>query len=112
MDDLTIQQFTAAEWKELEQQTGGTLVRSEHVFRLPPFPAAGYWLKLGDRSYMVSTREIVNTPTKPSDTSNYRFLFRSTMSFLTQSCRRWILSPRARGRDQPSSSCFKNSRQV
>ena len=56
VDDLTIQQFTAAEWKELEQQTGGTLVRSEHVFRLPPFPAAGYWLKLGDRSYMVSTR--------------------------------------------------------
>jgi hypothetical protein len=69
-DDLTIQQFTAAEWKELEQQTGGTLVKSEHVFRLPPFPAAGYWLKLGDRRYMVSTRGIVNTATKPSDTSN------------------------------------------
>jgi hypothetical protein len=70
VDDLTLQQFTAAEWKELEQQTGGTLVRSEHVFRLPPFPAAGYWLKLGDRRYMVSTKGIVNTPTKPSDTSN------------------------------------------
>jgi hypothetical protein len=70
LDDLTLQQFTAAEWKELEQQTGGTLVRSEHVMRLPPFPAAGYWLSLGDRRYMVSNKGIVNAPTKPSNTSN------------------------------------------
>jgi hypothetical protein len=70
LDDLTLQQFTAAEWKELEQQTGGTLVRSEHVMRLPPFPAAGYWLSLGEQRYMVSSKGIVNTPTKPSNTTN------------------------------------------
>jgi len=70
MDDLTIQQFTAAEWKEIEEQTGGKLVKGEHVFRLPPFPAAGYWLGLGNRRYMISAKGIVNTPTKPSNTSN------------------------------------------
>ena len=70
MDDQAIQQLSAAEWKDIEQQTGGKLVKEEHVFRLPPFPASGYWLSLGNQRYMVSYKGIVNTPTRPASTKN------------------------------------------